>query len=72
MNGLCLDIAGESRDSGAKIVQWPRTGGTNQLWRFEEAGNKLYKVWSYHEPSLWLAIRKQDSDNGAYLEVCNG
>lgn len=67
MNGLCLDIAGESRDNGAKIVQWPQTGGTNQLWLIQPAGEDLFKIWSYHEPSLCLALRKQEGSDGTYL-----
>lgn len=64
---MCLDIYGESKENGAKIVQWPQTGGTNQLWYLEEMGNKRYKIWSYHKSSLCLAIRNQDKEDGAYL-----
>jgi len=32
LNGLILDIANEKRDNGAKVVQWEKTGGSNQQW----------------------------------------
>ena len=71
LNGLCCDIAGESRDNGAKVVQWEQTGGSNQQWFPEPCGNGLYKFRSCHEPSLFLAIKKQDVDDGGLLEVCS-
>ncbi len=70
-NNLVLDIAEEKRDSGAKVVQWEKTGGSNQQWFPEPAGNGLYKFRSCHEPSLFLAIKKQDVNNGGQLEVCS-
>lgn len=70
-NGLCLDIAAESRENGAKVVQWEQTGGSNQQWFPEPAGNGIYKFRSCHEPSLFLAIKKQDVNNGGLLEVSN-
>lgn len=32
LNGLILDIANEKKDNGAKVVQWDKTGGSNQQW----------------------------------------
>lgn len=69
MSGLYLDIAGESRENGAKIIQWAQTGNTNQIWMIQQAGDKLYKIWSYHEPSLCLGLRKQEGADGTPLEV---
>lgn len=66
---MCVDIAGQKRESGTKIVQWNQTGGTNQLWNVEEVGNKLYIIRSCHEPSLCISVRKQEASNGSYLEV---
>lgn len=70
-NGLCLDIAEEKRESGAKVVQWEKTGGSNQQWFPEAAGNGVFKLRSCHEPSLFLAIKKQKVDDGGELEVCS-
>jgi hypothetical protein len=66
-----VDIAEERRDNGAKVIQWQKTGGSNQQWFPEPAGNGLFKFRSCHEPNLFLAIKKQDKDNGGVLEVSN-
>lgn len=71
LTGLCLDIAGEKRDSGAKVVQWEQTGGTNQMWLPEAAHNGTFRFRSIHEPSLFLAIKKQNVNDGGELEVCS-
>jgi len=31
----CLDIAGESRNDGAKVISFQYKGSANQHWRFE-------------------------------------
>lgn len=69
LNNLCLDIAEEKRESGAKVVQWEQTGGKNQQWFPEPAMGGTYKFRSCHEPSLFLAIKKQNVDDGGELEV---
>jgi hypothetical protein len=66
-----VDIAEERRDNGTKVIQWQKTGGSNQQWFPEPAGNGLFKFRSCHEPNLFLAIKKQDKDNGGVLEVSN-
>lgn len=71
LTGQNLDIANEKRDSGAKVVQWEHTGASNQQWFAEPVGNGMYKFRSIHEPSLFLAIRKQSVDDGGELEVCS-
>jgi len=38
-NGLALDIEGESKKNNGKVVQWDRTGASNQLWVPEKVGN---------------------------------
>ncbi|MEV4560342.1 RICIN domain-containing protein [Kitasatospora sp. NPDC049285] len=32
-SGKVLDVSGTATWDGAPVIQWPRTGGTNQLWR---------------------------------------
>ena len=68
LTGMCLDIEGESTKPGTKIIQWEETGGTNQQW-IPEWHNTSYKFRSVHEPSLLLAIYKDDVDDGAKLIV---
>ena len=31
--GLCADVQGGSTADGAKIIQWPANGGSNQEWQ---------------------------------------
>jgi alpha-L-fucosidase len=31
--GWCVDVSGASTVDGAKVVQWPGTGGANEDWR---------------------------------------
>lgn len=38
MNGLCLDVSGQSKDNGAPIVQWSCNGQKNQGVSIEEVG----------------------------------
>ena len=71
MNGLVVDICGESKKDGAKIIQWNQTGNTNQQWLIEKLGNNVYRIRSCHEPSLFLAIRKQSTEDGERVEVCS-
>lgn len=66
-NGLVLDIADEKKDSGAKVVQWDRNGGTNQQWLAESGGNGLFRFRSVFEPTLFLGIKKQDINNDGKL-----
>lgn len=51
------------------MVQWDRTGGSNQLWRPELAGNGVYKIKSLHAPGMCLGIKNQDVDDGGKLEI---
>ncbi|MFI8080866.1 RICIN domain-containing protein [Kitasatospora sp. NPDC086009] len=33
-SGKCLDVSGGSTADGAAVIQWARTGGTNQGWHY--------------------------------------
>lgn len=39
------------------MIQWTKTGNTNQLWIPEQVGNGSYRIRSIHEPSLLLGIK---------------
>ena len=56
MNGQCIDIAEEKKASGSKVVQWEKSGGTNQLWKPVPSGAGLWKIESIHAPGQFLAI----------------
>ena len=34
-NGECLDIKGDDKDNGAKVISYHYKGSANQHWRFE-------------------------------------
>jgi len=38
LNGLVLDVKGESKSSGADIITWSMKGSDNQKWKFESDG----------------------------------
>jgi hypothetical protein len=64
LNGLCLDISGESKKNGAEVIQWTCSGKSNQIWIPEPCGNCMYRFKSAHENSLYLAIKKQNVNDG--------
>lgn len=66
-----LDIKGESTEPGATVIQWTKTGNSNQLWLPEPVGNGAYRIRSLHAPSLFLNIRAESIKDGAKLEVNN-
>ena len=62
--GLALDVSGASRDNGAAVVQWPWTGGSNQKWVLEPAGEDYFYVRSLHS-SKCLDVSEGAGHNGA-------
>ncbi|MET9001383.1 RICIN domain-containing protein [Amycolatopsis sp. NPDC004169] len=43
-SGQALDGFGYARNDGAAVVQWGRYDGTNQQWRFIDAGDGYYRL----------------------------
>ncbi|HET9657779.1 MAG TPA: RICIN domain-containing protein [Kineosporiaceae bacterium] len=43
-SGKVLDDAGFAANDGAAVVQWSRHDGTNQQWRFIDAGGGYYRL----------------------------
>jgi HJR/Mrr/RecB family endonuclease len=35
-HGMVLDVEQASKDKGAHIIQWEKTGGKNQHWRMQD------------------------------------
>jgi hypothetical protein len=68
LNGLALDIAEEKKTTGSKVVQWDKTGGTNQQWVPVAAGAGVWKIKSLHTP-LFLSIKDDDVDDGGKLQI---
>ncbi|WP_169945447.1 RICIN domain-containing protein, partial [Microbispora sp. H11081] len=47
-SGKVLDVSGFSTADGGSLVQWARTNGNNQQWRFVDSGGGYYRVLSRH------------------------
>ena len=69
LNGLVLDIAGESTEGGSPVIQWTVTGASNQLWRPESAGDGVIKIGSVHAPGMYLCIKHQSVEDFGKLEI---
>lgn len=67
LHDLCLDIAEEKTEKGSKVVQWNKTGGSNQQWRLIPAGNGIFKIESIHAPGMFLAIKDNNVEDGGKL-----
>ena len=38
MHRKVLDVEGGSSNAGTRVIVWPKKGGSNQLWYFDENG----------------------------------
>lgn len=67
--GLNLDIYGESKKSGTKVIQYRRTAASNQLWFLEHQENSNYFIRSIHSEDLYLAVENDSTKDGAKIIV---
>ena len=51
-SGQYLDIADASPDAGAKVIQWPFTGGANQRFRLAAAADGYFRLRPAHAPGM--------------------
>lgn len=65
-SGMVLDVKGRSLDSGAEVIQWPWTGGPNQLWRMEAVGEGQFRIVSVHSGKV-VDVKGGSTANGAPL-----
>jgi hypothetical protein len=63
-SGLVWDIAGRSTAPGALLTQWSSWGGTNQQFRFADAGSGYYTIEARHS-GLVLDVSGASTANGA-------
>ncbi|MFC6078406.1 RICIN domain-containing protein, partial [Microbispora bryophytorum] len=47
-SGKALDVYNFSTADGGSLVQWSRSNGNNQQWRFVDSGGGYYRVQSRH------------------------
>ncbi len=63
-SGLALDISGASKSAGTAAIQWPSTGGANQLWHFISDGGGNYKIENMNSGEI-LGISGASTTPGA-------
>ena len=66
-NNLCFDVTGGGTTDGAKVIQYPCSGGANQKWSYKS--DKTLRPDNAPEKCLdiWMA----DNNNGAGLVIAN-
>ncbi|MFF1767655.1 RICIN domain-containing protein [Streptomyces sp. NPDC058251] len=72
-SGLSLDVRGGSRDDGAGVQIYPRTGGENQRWLFRPNVDGSYLI-SSADSGKCLDIADASQNDGAVVQQwgCNG
>ncbi|WP_432745426.1 RICIN domain-containing protein [Streptomyces sp. JH002] len=66
-SGKALDVAGASTTDGAALQQWTRHDGTNQQWRFVDAGNGFYRLKARHSDKV-LDVAGASTTDGAAVQ----
>ncbi|GAB4004960.1 hypothetical protein GCM10029992_51430 [Glycomyces albus] len=65
-SGLKLDIAGNSTELEAELVQWSSTGASNQQFRFVDSGDGYFRIEARHS-GLVLDVLGDSAENGATI-----
>ncbi|MEV0253635.1 RICIN domain-containing protein [Streptomyces sp. NPDC050732] len=63
-SGKCVEVAEDSSDDGARVVQRGCDGGLNQQWRFEDAGGGYVRVLAQHSGKC-LDVADESTADGA-------
>ncbi|MEU0409353.1 RICIN domain-containing protein [Streptomyces griseorubiginosus] len=68
-----MDVSSGSTATGAKVIQWPSTGGTNQQWTLTRLADNVYTLKSV-KSGLCLDVPSQSTTTGVQLQqwTCNG
>jgi hypothetical protein len=72
-SSMVMDVASGSTANGAKIIQWPSNGGTNQQWTLTKVADNVYTLKSV-KSGLCLDVPNQSTTTGVQLQqwTCNG
>ncbi|MET8804536.1 RICIN domain-containing protein [Streptomyces sp. NPDC004546] len=72
-SSMPMDVSSGSTVNGAKIIQWPSTGGTNQQWTLTRVADNIYTLKSV-KSGLCLDVPNQSTATGLQLQqwTCNG
>ena len=67
-SGKVLDVEGGSRDSGARVILWPKHGGSNQRWYFHsEAALLTYFICSQVGVGKVIDVAESEKEGGKLL-----
>lgn len=69
----CLDVADESLDEHANVIQWGCTAKHNQRWRFTEVEPGFFQIKALHSSQCLDVASASDEDGANVLQwSCNG
>ncbi|MBB3063469.1 RICIN domain-containing protein [Microbulbifer rhizosphaerae] len=66
-SGYALDVAGNSSQDGANVLQWSEHGGTNQQFLATDLGNGYWSLLAVHSGSS-LEVADSSSSDGANVQ----
>ncbi len=65
-SGKVMDVLLNGMNNGVKVVQYASNGGTNQMWRIDEAGDGYYKLTAKSSGKC-LSVKDNGLNDGAEL-----
>ncbi|MDQ0931379.1 RICIN domain-containing protein [Streptomyces turgidiscabies] len=72
-SSMLMDVSNGSTATGAKIIQWPSTGGANQQWALTRVADNIFTLKSV-KSGLCLDVPDKSTTAGVQLHqwTCNG
>ena len=67
-----LDVAGVSRQNGARVIQWTENGGQNQSWKFIPTDSGYYKLIAQHSQKVLDVSGAQTADGTNVIQWSYG
>lgn len=67
-SGKALDVYARATTDGARITQWTRNDGTNQQWRFVDAGDGFYRLTSVLSGKVLDVSGRSTADGAAIIQ----
>jgi hypothetical protein len=72
-SGKVADVKDGSTADKAIVIQWPSNGGSNQKWRFQDAGSGYYRVVNVKSGKCLDVLSASTADGAAVDQyTCNG
>ncbi|TDC85071.1 glycosyl hydrolase family protein [Micromonospora sp. KC606] len=71
-SGKCVDVVSASTADGAEVAQYGCSGGSNQRWEFQSAGNNYYRVIARHSGKCLDVDAASTANNARVIQwTCN-